>query len=54
MGKFEQGWIIPHRSPGLGAARQLACFVGGTLKLKDLKWLPTLDTFRTFAVQMAL
>jgi hypothetical protein len=33
---------------------QAARYVGTTLKLKDLGWLPSLDTFRTFAAQIAL
>jgi len=33
---------------------QAACYVGTTFKLKDLDWLPTLDTFRTFLANKGL
>jgi hypothetical protein len=40
----QRGWEVEVAfygiSPGVGAARQLACSVGGALKPKDLNWLP--------------
>jgi hypothetical protein len=36
------------------AVQQLACFLRCVLKTEDLFWLPSLDTFRTFATQLAL
>ena len=32
-----------------GGDRQTACYLKSTFEMKDLDWLPTLDTFRTFA-----
>ena len=46
MGKDGQ---IVSRAGGRAHVRYLACYVGGVLKTKDLLWLPSLDTFRTFA-----
>jgi hypothetical protein len=37
-----------------GTTRHAARFLRHALKMKGLGWLPTLDTFRTFAVQLAL
>ena len=46
MGRFGQGRVNLLSSPGLGVARQLARFVGRTLKTKDLGWLPERDIAR--------
>ena len=40
MGKFGQERVNLNFSPGLGVVRQLARFVGGVLKPKNLIWLP--------------